>query len=133
MKKQTLILILLICSAISHAQQPVHRWRSEAGAAAYNFHPAAEAAGRECGEQSDSLPYAGQYTVVVVYHACGDTAERQIWRLDYGGGLFRALTTRSILLDSTSIGYGGENRRGLSSARSSRAPRGERKSPEGSC
>lgn len=113
MKKQTLILILLCCSAIVYAQKkPAHRWRSEAGAAAYNFHPAAEAAGRECGGQSDSLPYAGQYTVVAVYHACGDTAERQIWRLDYGGGLFRALTTRSILLDSASIGYGGENRRG---------------------
>lgn len=52
----------------------------------------------------DSVPYAEDYTLIIVYKALADS-EAMLWRLDYGDGSTRGLTTERMLMDSTSVRY----------------------------
>ena len=53
----------------------------------------------------DSIPYAEDYTMVVVYRPVSDT-ETFVWRLTFADSLVRGLTTERIVSDSMSIRYG---------------------------
>lgn len=52
----------------------------------------------------DSLPYAKNYTMVVVYKPVVE-AETAVWRLDFDSGLVRGLTTEHIISDNVTIRY----------------------------
>lgn len=99
-------LLLLAAAAASGqsadgVQSPLFHWRCLAGNALLNHNPATTTA-----LAFDSLPYARDYTLVVVYKPVADT-ESDVWRLAYGDSLVRALTTRHIVSDSIRIPYTG--------------------------
>ncbi len=52
----------------------------------------------------DSLPYAKNYTMVVVYKPVVE-AETAVWRLDFDSGSVRGLTTEHIISDNVTIRY----------------------------
>lgn len=59
----------------------------------------------------DSLPVAGDYTLVVVYRPVADS-ESLLWRLSYSDSSLRGLTTERILSDGVSIRYADSTGRG---------------------
>ena len=85
------------------AAAPSWHWRCDSGGASLNFHPATLADGGHA-LVFDSVPYAAEYTMVVVYKPVADT-EASVWRLDYGAGSVRGLTTEHIVSDSVFIRY----------------------------
>lgn len=52
----------------------------------------------------DSLPYAKNYTMVVVYKPVVEK-ETAVWRLDFDSGSVRGLTTEHIISDNVTIRY----------------------------
>ena len=78
-------------------------WRSTQGDTLFNFNNSTVVSGGHT-LVFDSIPYAKEYTLIIVYHAL-DTVEMPLWKLTYEGGASRGLTTRSICLDSTVISY----------------------------
>lgn len=112
MKKGIIIVACLGALCLVKAQvRPMYWWQCQDGNATFNFHPAISTEGTGSATTS-SIPYAPSFTMVVVYHAQGDTAERSLWNVGYADGGRRGLTTRRILSDSTSITYADENQQG---------------------
>ena len=82
---------------------PTWQWRCHNGEASLNFNPAI-VVDRDHTLVFDSIQFAGDYTMVVVYKP--DTnAEATIWRLACGDGIERSLTTERIVSDSVGIRY----------------------------
>ena len=81
------------------APMPTFQWRCVAGDSLLNFNPATTET-----FHFDSLPYAEDYTLVVVYKPVVDT-EATLWRLTFSDSIVRALTTERIISDSTAIRY----------------------------
>lgn len=78
---------------------PTFHWRCMAGDSLLNFNPTAIGT-----LHFDSIPYAEDYTLVVVYKPIADT-EALLWRLTFEDSIVRALTTERIISDSTAIRY----------------------------
>lgn len=112
MKSKIIILACLCLLCTANAQEyPTYWWRCVSGDATFNFHPAATARGG-IPALTDSVNYSSSFTMVVVYHSQGDTAERNLWNVGYADGGRRGLTTRRILSDTTYITYADENLQG---------------------
>lgn len=96
--------LILAASGNIHAQteEPLFHWRASSGDSLLNYNPAAFAGGGTL--LQDSIPYAADYTVIVVYKPVQDT-EAILWSIDYGDGGVRGFTTEHILTDSISIRY----------------------------
>lgn len=80
-------------------QQPTFQWRCETGDTMLNFNPATTSI-----LYFDSIPYAKDYTLIVVYKPVSDT-ESTVWHLLYGDSATRSLTTERILSGNTAIRY----------------------------
>lgn len=80
-------------------QQPTFQWRCETGDTMLNFNPATTSI-----LYFDSIPYAKDYTLIVVYKPVSDT-ESTVWHLLYGDSVTRSLTTERILSGNTAIRY----------------------------
>ena len=78
---------------------PAFHWKCPSADSALNFHPATTAP-----LLFDSIPYAEDYTVVVVYKPVVDT-EATVWQLVFADSIGRGLTTERILSDSTAIRF----------------------------
>ena len=78
---------------------PAFHWKCPSADSALNFHPATTAP-----LLFDSIPYAEDYTVVVVYKPIVDT-EAAVWQLVFADSIGRGLTTERILSDSTAIRF----------------------------
>ncbi len=78
---------------------PAFHWQCLSADSLLNFHPATITP-----LHFDSIPYAEDYTVVVVYKPVADT-EATVWQLVFADSIVRGLTTERILSDSTSIRY----------------------------
>lgn len=89
----------------SSLPRPAFHWRCPSGDSLLNFHPATTAPLR-----FDSIPYAEDYTVVVVYKPVVDT-EATVWQLVFADSMVRGLTTERILSDNTAIRYAGQTGR----------------------
>lgn len=85
------------------AAEPVWQWRCEAGDSLLNYNPAVVADSNHV-LTFDSVLYAREYTMVVVYKPVVPS-EASVWNLMYGGGEVRGLTTEYILSDSLRIHY----------------------------
>ena len=94
---------------------PAFHWRCETGDAVINHNPAWQIQD-SCGARQDagvtgvatmafdSLPYARDYTVIVVYKP-ESGAETPLWQMQFDGNSTRGLTTERIMSDSISIRY----------------------------
>lgn len=116
-KLLTIILLLpFICNNVALGQinyvnkipavTPTFWWRCSTSDSLMNFNKATIVSGGDS-IVFDSLPYAKDYTLVVVYRA-KDSIESNVWRMDYGEGIStnkRELTTERIISDSTAIRY----------------------------
>lgn len=104
LKKILAAALILAAAENIHAQieEPLFHWRTSSGDSLLNFNPAAFAGGGTL--LQDSIPYAEDYTVIVVYKPVQDT-EVLLWSIDYGDGGVRGFTTEHILTDSISIRY----------------------------
>lgn len=96
--------LLLSCNIaqgqnVSGLPTPAFHWKCPSADSLLNFHPATIAP-----LHFDSIPYAEDYTVVVVYKSVADT-EATVWQLVFADSIVRGLTTERILSDSTSIRY----------------------------
>ena len=81
---------------------PTFHWRCAGGEALLNHNAAVRLS--DSTMVFDSLPYAKDYTMIVVYQP--DTnGETSLWQLTFGDGAMRGLTTERIVLDSASIRY----------------------------
>ena len=78
---------------------PVFHWKCPSADSLLNFHPATITP-----LHFDSIPYAEDYTVVVVYKPIVDT-EATVWQLVFADSIARGLTTERIFSDSTAIRY----------------------------
>lgn len=78
---------------------PAFHWKCPSADSLLNFNPATIAP-----LHFDSIPYAEDYTVVVVYKPVADT-EATVWQLVFADSIVRGLTTERIISDSTSIRY----------------------------
>lgn len=88
------------------AVTPTFWWRCSTGDSLINTNKAIIVSGGDS-IVFDSLPYAKDYTLVVVYKA-KDSMEANVWRMDYGNSISinkRGLTTERIISDSTAIRY----------------------------
>lgn len=85
------------------ATLPTWQWRCDTGDALLNFNPAVIVDSTRT-LIFDSIPYSKNYTIVVVYKPVVE-AETMVWRLDYGTGFVRGLTTEHILSGNVSIRY----------------------------
>lgn len=79
----------------------VFHWRCAASEMLLNNNPVATSP-----LAFDSIPYAKDYTVVVVYKPVADT-EATVWRLALPDSSLRALTTLHIVSDSSRVRYAG--------------------------
>ena len=77
----------------------VFHWRCAASGVLLNNNPVATSP-----LAFDSIPYAKDYTVVVVYKPVADT-EAVVWRLLFPDDASRALTTEHIVTDTSRIRY----------------------------
>lgn len=105
-KAVRIAVMLLACIGTADAQTaadgPLFHWRCTAGDSSLNFNPAAYGGGDMV---FDSLPYAKEYTMIVVYKPVTDT-ESTVWRMEYGAdSVSRGLTTENILSDNIAIRY----------------------------
>lgn len=81
---------------------PTFHWRCAGGETLLNHNAAVRLS--DSTMVFDSLPYAKDYTMIVVYRP--DTnGETSLWQLTFGDGAMRGLTTERIVLDSASIRY----------------------------
>lgn len=90
------------------AAMPTFWWRCGAGDSVLNFNNVISF-GRRDSLVFDSLPYAKEYTMVVVYKAA-DSMEATVWRMEYTDSAInstRGLTTERIISDRTTIRYAG--------------------------
>ena len=78
---------------------PTFHWRCMASDSLLNFNPTTIGT-----LHFDSIPYAENYTLIVVYKPIADT-EALLWRLTFEDSIVRALTTERIISDSTAIRY----------------------------
>lgn len=78
---------------------PAFHWKCPLADSLLNFHPATIAP-----LHFDSIPFAEDYTVVVVYKPVVDT-EATVWQLVFADSIVRGLTTERILSDSIAIRY----------------------------
>ena len=78
---------------------PAFHWKCTSADSLLNFHPATITP-----LHFDSIPYAEDYTVVVVYKPVVDT-EATVWQLVFADSIVRGLTTERILSDSIAIRY----------------------------
>lgn len=78
---------------------PAFHWKCPSADSLLNFHPATVSP-----LHFDSIPYAEDYTVVVVYKPVVDI-EATVWQLVFADSIVRGLTTERIISDSTSIRY----------------------------
>lgn len=106
--KQKIKLFIVVCIILPHAvalgqsdsfPQPAYQWRCTDGNSLLNFNPTSVAS-----QRFDSIPYAEEYTMVVVYKPVADT-EAMAWRLSFGDEKERRLTTHRIFSGSTAIRY----------------------------
>ncbi|MBR3783700.1 MAG: T9SS type A sorting domain-containing protein [Bacteroidales bacterium] len=96
--------LLLSCNIaqgqnVSGLPTPAFQWKCQSADSRLNFHPATIAP-----LHFDSIPYAEDYTIVVVYKPVADT-EATVWQLVFADSIVRGLTTERIVSDSTSIRY----------------------------
>lgn len=96
--------LLLSCNIaqgqnVSGLPTPAFQWKCQSADSLLNFHPATIAP-----LHFDSIPYAEDYTVVVVYKPVVDT-EAAVWQLVFADSIGRGLTTERILSDSTAIRF----------------------------
>lgn len=96
--------LLLSCNIaqgqnVSGLPTPAFQWKCQSADSLLNFHPATIAP-----LHFDSIPYAEDYTIVVVYKPVVDT-EAAVWQLVFADSIVRGLTTERIVSDSTSIRY----------------------------
>ena len=96
--------LLLSCNIaqgqnVSGLPTPAFQWKCQSADSLLNFHPATIAP-----LHFDSIPYAEDYTIVVVYKPVADT-EATVWQLVFADSIVRGLTTERIVSDSTSIRY----------------------------
>lgn len=82
---------------------PVWQWRCDSGNAVLNFNPA-EIVDSTHPLVFNNLPYAKNYTVVVVYKPIVK-AEAAVWKIDYDTESVRSLTTEHIISNNTTIRY----------------------------
>ena len=82
---------------------PSWQWRCDSGDASLNFNPAFTADRRHA-LVFDSVPYAENYTVIVVYKPIV-AAEASVWKLHYDDGSVRGLTTEHIVSDHILVRY----------------------------
>lgn len=100
--------LLLGAAAAAYGQngnplpEPSFHWRYAGGDTLLNHNPALRTGDSVL--SFDSLPYAGEYTLIAVYRPARDT-ESFIWGMTYGDSAMRGLTTERILSDSLSIRY----------------------------
>lgn len=85
------------------AAVPTWQWRCSGGDALLNFNPATIVDSSRA-LVFDSLPYAKNYTMVVVYKPVVEK-ETAVWRLDFDSGSVRGLTTEHIISDNVTIRY----------------------------
>lgn len=85
------------------AEVPIWQWRCDTGDALLNFNPARIIDSTHT-IVFDSIPYAKNYTMVVVYKPMDET-ESTVWRLNYDEGAMRGLTTEHIISDNVTIRY----------------------------
>lgn len=85
------------------AEVPTWQWRCDNGDALLNFNPARVVDSAHT-LVFDSIPYAKNYTMVVVYKPMVET-ESTIWRLGFGEEAMRGLTTEHIISDNVTIRY----------------------------
>ena len=78
---------------------PAFHWKCPSADSLLNFHPATITP-----LHFDSIPYAEDYTIVVVYKPIVDT-EATVWQLVFADSIVRGLTTERILSDSIAIRY----------------------------
>ena len=78
---------------------PAFHWKCPSADSLLNFHPATITP-----LHFDSIPYAEDYTIVVVYKPIVDT-EATVWQLVFADSIVRGLTTERIVSDSISIRY----------------------------
>ena len=107
--KQLYKLILITCLLLPYSvvlgqtgqrfPSPAFHWQCSSADSLLNFHPATITP-----LHFDSIPYAEDYTVVVVYKPVVDT-EATVWQLVFADSIVRGLTTERIISDSTSIRY----------------------------
>ncbi len=107
-----IIIILLLasqsvdCQAIGlhdYTAVPTWQWRCDSGDATLDFNPAwVIDSNRPI--VFDSIPYADNYTLVVVYKPLVDS-EASVWKLTFGDSSTRGLTTEHIVSDNTNIRY----------------------------
>lgn len=82
---------------------PTWRWRCNDGNATLNFNPAKIVDSAHT-LVFDRIPFARNYTMVVVYKPIIDT-ESAVWRLDFDEEAMRGLTTEHIISDNVTIRY----------------------------
>lgn len=113
MTKQFLLTarILLVCGAAvgqtDSLPAATFHWRCGSGQfeseVPLNHNPALRLAGGES-ISFDSLPYARDYTMIVVYRPSA-AHEADVWKMTYGDSDTRGLTSERIVSDSTTIRY----------------------------
>lgn len=105
-------ILLLIFAYTAQAQlTPSYWWKCNNGNTSYNYNPAVVLNNNQSIEL-DSIPYFEEYTAIVVYHAMGESAEKQVWQLHFNDSIRNGLTTRNIHHGKTSIQYSTDNRPG---------------------
>lgn len=82
---------------------PTWQWRCAGGDALLNFNPAKIVDSTQT-VTFDSLPYAKDYTMIVVYKPVAET-EAMVWKLSYDTSSVRGLTTEHILSGNVTIRY----------------------------
>ena len=100
------IIVMLSVGLTANGQNggvtPAFHWRCSSGDVLINHNSALRTTGGAI--VFDSLPYARNYTVIVVYKPVADT-ESLVWQLSFGDSASRGLTTERILSDSIAIRY----------------------------
>ncbi|MCR4815969.1 MAG: T9SS type A sorting domain-containing protein [Bacteroidales bacterium] len=87
------------CQTGNGMPQAAFNWRCAAGNYQLNYNPATT------GTLSfDSIPYAKDYTLIVVYKPIAD-AEATVWELTFADSIVYALTTNRIIANTTDIRY----------------------------
>lgn len=107
MKKNIIVIIFcVVCLyTVAHGQQgdsnpqPTFHWRCTVGDTLFNFNPATSVP-----QSFDTLLFAPDYTVIVVYKPLADT-EATVWHLTFNDSISKTLTTRRIISGSTDIRY----------------------------